>query len=85
MAKIAQNLIILIEPTEDANDISFKAGNMLMNRFSIDEDDAFEIFGVYYLKNPMMGFDENIAECNPEQGMGYLSFQSTLIVHLRIN
>ena len=75
MAKIAQNLVILIERPDFAFDVSFKARNMLMNRFSIDEDDAFEISGVYYLKKPMMGFDENIAEYNAEQGMRYLSFQ----------
>ena len=78
MTKIAQNLVILIDPSNAAFDVSFKSGNMFMNRFSIDEDDAFEISGVYHLKKPMMGFNKNIAEYNPERGMGSLSFQSTL-------
>ena len=31
-------------------DNSFKAGNMCMNRFTIDEDAAFELSYIYYGK-----------------------------------
>ena len=50
MSKIMQNLVILMEPSEDAYDHSLKAGNMIFNRFFIDEDAAFELSGVNYLK-----------------------------------
>ena len=39
-----------MNPSEDAYDISLKGGNMLLNRFCIDEDAAFELSGVNYLK-----------------------------------
>ena len=50
MSKIKQNLVVLMEP-EDAWDIHWNAGYMIFNRFCIDEDAAFELSGVYYLKS----------------------------------
>ena len=38
-----QNLIVLMEPIEDAFDISSKGVNMILNRFCIDEDAASEL------------------------------------------
>ena len=46
MSKIMQNLVVFMEPSEDAYNISLKAGNMILNRFIIDEDAAFELSGV---------------------------------------
>ena len=54
MSKIMQNLVVLMEPSKDAYDHSLKAGNMIFNRFCIDEDAAFELSGVNYLKNRLM-------------------------------
>ena len=51
MAKVKQNVVLLIEPSGNDYNVSFKAGNMLLNRFCIDEDAAFESTGVYYLKS----------------------------------
>ena len=45
-----QNLIVLMEPPEEAFDISLKGVNMILNRFCIDEDAAFELSEVNYLK-----------------------------------
>ena len=39
-----------MEPSEDAKDTPLKAGNMILNRFCIDEDAAFELSGVNYLE-----------------------------------
>ena len=50
MSKIMQNLVVLMEPSEDAYDYSLKAGNMILNRFCIDEDAAFELSGVNFLE-----------------------------------
>ena len=50
MAKIMQNLVVLVGPSEDVYDNSLKGGNMILNRFCIDEDAAFELSGVNYLK-----------------------------------
>ena len=50
MSKIMQNLVVLMEPSEDAWDTPLKGGNMILNRFCIDEDAAFELSGVNYLK-----------------------------------
>ena len=50
MPKVMQNLVVLMEPSEDAESVSSKAGTMILNRFCIDEDAAFELSGVHYLK-----------------------------------
>ena len=46
-----QNLVVFIEPSQDASNISLKAGKLYFNRFCIDEDAACELSGVYYLKS----------------------------------
>ena len=51
MAKIMQNLVVLMSETYFSYDISFKAGKMCFNRFCIDEDAAFELSGVWFLKD----------------------------------
>ena len=51
MSKIMQNLVVLMEPTENAEVQPIKAGNMILNRFCIDEDAAFELSGVDYLNS----------------------------------
>ena len=48
MSKIMQNLVVFMEPSEYAHHISLKAGNMILNRFCIDEEAAFEFSGVSY-------------------------------------
>ena len=44
-----QNLIVFIEPSEDASNISSQAAILYLNRFCIDEESACELSGVYYL------------------------------------
>ena len=62
-----QNLVLLMDPTKEADEIHSKSGNMCLNRFSIDEEAAFEISGVHYLKEASYGFLEN-----KSKGKGYL-------------
>ena len=50
MSERMQNLVILMEPALDGDNVSEKAGNMILNRFCIDEDAAIELSGVNYLK-----------------------------------
>ena len=50
MSKIMQNLVVFMEPSEDAYDTPVKAGNMILNRFCIDEDAAFELSGISSLR-----------------------------------
>ena len=50
MSKKMQNLVVFMEPAELAWKTPLKAGNMILNRFCIDEDAAFELSGVNYLK-----------------------------------
>ena len=54
MPKVMQNLVVLMEPSEDAESVSSKAGTMILNRFCIDEDAAFELSGVKSLKKSLM-------------------------------
>ena len=58
MPKNMQNLVLLMEPSEYAYDIDLKGGNMCFNRFSIDEEAAFELSGVHYLKERSYTKDE---------------------------
>ena len=59
-----QNLVVFMEPSENAPIVSMKGGNMIFNRFCIDEDAAFELSGIYYLKTPR----KNILKKNKEKG-----------------
>ena len=45
-----KNLVVFMEPSENAWNTSLKGGNMILNRFCIDEDAGFELSGVQYLK-----------------------------------
>ena len=45
-----QNLVVFNEPSKDASNISFKAANLYLNKFCIDEEAACELSGVYYLE-----------------------------------
>ena len=60
-----QNLVLLTEPSEHASWMSLKGGNMCLNRFSIDEDAAFELSGVHY-------FDDKFRAKIKSKGKGYL-------------
>ena len=50
MSKIMQNLVVFMDPSEHAWDTPLKSRNMILNRFCIDEDAAFELSGVNSLK-----------------------------------
>ena len=51
MSKVMQNLVVLMDQSQQkAYENSLKAGNMIFNRFCIDEDAAFELSGVNNLK-----------------------------------
>ena len=46
-----QNLVVFIEPSDDASNISARAAILYLNRFCIDEESSCELSGVYYLKS----------------------------------
>ena len=58
MSKNMQNFVVFIEPSEDASDTPLKAGNMILNRFCIDEDAAFELSGVNYFEKKSKDIEE---------------------------
>ena len=45
-----QNLVFFMESSENAHRTPMKAGNMILNRFCIDEDAAFELSGVNFFQ-----------------------------------
>ena len=49
-SKTLQNLVVLMEPIEDAWVTPWKGGNIILNRFCIDEDAAFELSRVNFLR-----------------------------------
>ena len=71
MSKNMQNLVLLMEPSEEACDINLKGGNMCLNRFSIDEDAEFELSGVHYLRKSLDVMDNE--EEKKSKGKGNVS------------
>ena len=71
MSKVMQNLVVLMRPSEEAYQTPLKAGNMISNRFFIDEDAAFELSGVNYLES--FGQSPNVLK-----GMEYLFLRSLI-------
>ena len=70
-----QNLVFFVEPSKDAWEIAWKGGNMMLNRFCIEEDAAFELSGVNYLKKSSVqiknGYDREFELKRKEKGMEY--------------
>ena len=50
MSKVMQNLVVFMQASETAWRTPLKAGNMILNRFCIDEGAAFELSAVNSLK-----------------------------------
>ena len=73
MSKIMQNLVVLMEPSDFAWRTSLKGGNMILNRFCINEDAAFELAGVNYLKITSVDFGIK-KEKRKEKGKEYSFF-----------
>ena len=77
MSKTMQNLVVLMERSEKAWKTPLKGGNMILNRFCIDEDAAFELAGVNYLREygRVMSRDYD-----REKGMEYSFLRSNFIL-----
>ena len=75
MSKISQNLVVLMEASQDADDIHLKGGHMCMNRFCIDEDAAIELSGVHVLKKSWesMTYDEKFNVERKLKGKGHFN------------
>ena len=58
VSKKIQNLVVFMEPSEDAWITSLKGGNMILNRFLIDEDAAFELSEVNSLSSDELKREE---------------------------
>ena len=84
MSKNMQNLVLFMESSIEAPNISLKSGNLCLNGFCIDEDSAFELSGVHYLKKTSYGiiYEEEFELERKSKGNGYLSLQSTVSVCL---
>ena len=48
---IMQNVVLLVLQSNNPIDISWKGGNMILNRFCIDEEMANESSGVFYFND----------------------------------
>ena len=73
-----------MEPSEDAWNFSLKAGNMILNRFCIDEDAAFELSGVNYLKKSSydikLGGSNKFIAKRPVKGKEYSILRSYFVL-----
>lgn len=50
MSKTMQNITLFMDATRKDYETHLKSGNSFMNRFSIEEDAAFEIIGIHHLE-----------------------------------
>ena len=84
MSKTMQNLVVLMEPSEAAYRTPLKGGIMILNRFCIDEDAAFELSGVNYLEKPCQsiahGKNLELKEKRIAKGKEYSILRSYLIL-----
>ena len=49
MSNNIKSIIVFIEPNDALAKPNWKVANLYLNRFTIDEDSAFELLGVYEL------------------------------------
>ena len=61
-----QKIVLFIEPSVDAYERPLKIGNLFMNRFAVDEDEASEILKIFELEKYPYVEDE---EAQQEKGM----------------
>ena len=83
-----QNLVVFMDPSERASYFSFKAGNMYLNRFCIDEDAAFELSGVYnFQKIDIFKEGKEGEKLDKAKGTDFYfsRFYFTLINFIRVN
>ena len=75
MSKIMHNLVVLMEPSESAWQTPLKGGNMILNRFCIDEDAAIELSGVNHLIQKWSSYSND-----KEKGKVYSFLRSNFIL-----
>ena len=59
MSKTMQNIILIMDDPRCAYRTPQKSGNSFMNRFSVDEDAAFEIIGIHHLKTHDLTYQQS--------------------------
>ena len=84
-----QDLVLLMDPPRDGSDISLKAGNMILNRFCIDEEASFESSGIFYLNELEVDYSRTGPYTQKAKGTGYrrdhitYAFICLLVFYLR--
>ena len=80
-----QKIVLFIEPYEDAFRTPLKIGNLLMNRFAVDENAAFEILGIFELEKTSLEmsyrrypFYKYFTEERKQKGMDLINFSSKM-------
>ena len=83
MPKYMHQVIFLIEPNDDKYWTNEKIGNIFMNRFTIDEDAAFEILKIFELQktSEQMAFDIHPTQKDfslkiVQKGLGFITISS---------
>ena len=76
-----QNLVVLMNPPDEFSpwDVSVKGGNMILNRFCIDEDAGFELSGISCLKKWTLFSQVNVKEKGKEYSSCSLIFVCILL------
>ena len=53
MPKVMQKIILFLERSDKAYDVSFKLGNLFVNRFTVDEEASFEVIAIVELETTL--------------------------------
>lgn len=56
--KQRQNIVLMVEPSEDKFTCATKIGNLFINRFAIDEEAAFEIIQILEFEKSFYKMEE---------------------------
>ena len=70
MPKLMQQIVLFIEPAENAYQTPSNIGNLFMNRFAVDEDANYEILKILSLEYPLDVFLDH--ELPQNEGIGFI-------------
>ena len=57
--KQTQNIVLMVEPSEDSFTCPFKIGNLFINRFCIEEQAAFEVIEIFELRKSFYKMEDS--------------------------
>ena len=80
MPKLMQQIVLFIEPAEEAYHLPSKIGNLLMNRFAVGEDTNYEILKILNLEHSLDVFLDH--ELPKNEGIDLILLKFCFLVNI---